>query len=214
MNSSDFAFDRWVRRALAFAERCRKLPGKTRIEAQADAPLSQEQVVQMARKLPLGIPDPVKGFLVQGSAHCGCHYVWDLAGAAAKQFLALFPESERIYGGAAICDASSFEHYQAVCRSGAPDYQPDSELWLRSVPFAFIDNGDYLALDVGAGSATPPVVYLSNDWCGKSQAVAPSFEHFLYEWEGLCYIGPEHWRVPESQDRLCRLPPAERGEAP
>jgi len=40
---------------------------------------------------------------------------------------------------------------------------------------------------------TPPVVYLSNNSCGKSQSIASSFEQFLFEWEGLCYIGPEHW---------------------
>jgi hypothetical protein len=40
--------DQWVRRAVAFAKGCRKLPGEKRIEAEADPPLTQEQISKLA----------------------------------------------------------------------------------------------------------------------------------------------------------------------
>lgn len=59
----------------------------------------------------------------------------------------------------------------------------------------------------------PPVVYLNHD--DESVTIARSFDEFLRAWEGLCYLGPEHWLLLEflgadgyldaNNDRAARL---------
>ena len=61
----------------------------------------------------------------------------------------------------------------------------------RALPFAALDNGDYLALDLQADRPDPPVVYLNHD--DESAVIAGTFVSFLRAWERLCYLGPEHW---------------------
>ena len=69
-------------------------------------------------------------------------------------------------------------------------------IWESSRPFLQLDNGDCLALDL-RNRTDPPVTYLNHD--DESIAIAPSFDEFLRAWEGLCYLGPEHWLLCESR---------------
>jgi hypothetical protein len=75
-------------------------------------------------------------------------------------------------------------------------YPEDAKLWLKSVPFMEIANGDYLGLYVGPGrrGKEPPVAYLDHDGCGFSRIISGSFDQFLRVWEDLYYVNPLHLR--------------------
>ncbi len=58
--------------------------------------------------------------------------------------------------------------------------------WIESVPFAAMDNGDYLAFD-----EFEQVIYL--DCNGESFVLDADFSEFWEKWERLFFVGPELW---------------------
>jgi hypothetical protein len=128
-----------------------------------------------------------------------CRYVLEPAGDALVRLHSVLPDEPRIYGGPRIASLSEL----AVLSAGVTEWasgtwiahdEAQRMIWESSRPFLQLDNGDYLAFDL-RHPTDPPVVYLNHD--EESVTIARTFDEFLRAWEGLCYLGPEHWLLRE-----------------
>jgi hypothetical protein len=183
----------WMRRAAAFTERLRGLPGEVRVEAVVAPPLSDEAVAALARSCRLPIPDPLRRFWTQASEHCRCTYWWDAPERFHPQMAVAFPDwsLSHIWGG------PEFEAAEDLVKltddlldwETRDDFPLDARYWVHSLPIVPVGNGDYAGLYVRDDPVNPPVVYLCHDGCGASGIIAPNFDAFLVLWERLGYIG-------------------------
>jgi len=109
----------WVQRALAFVERCRRLPGTVNVEAAVAAPLNGEALRNLQKQLRIPLPACVARFLTEASAACGCHYWWEPVpfGQATRgaSFGDVLKEHCFIYGGARLCVANDLGNHQDGC---------------------------------------------------------------------------------------------------
>jgi len=207
------SFDRaaWVASAGEFM---RGLPDRLdhvdpdELEFEAAPPLKNREFQKLAKALQQPLPEPLKRFLLEGSAEIRFRYCWEpKARSKPRKTLQSLISRKDIWGGAAICPASQIAEMQRICGEYANDPQfwlvdfPDEQaLWKRSVPFVMMDNHDFLALDLGPTKRrkNPPVVYLCHD--GDSSEIAPSFDVFMHEWQNVCYVGPEIWLLEPFRD--------------
>ncbi|MBW3635738.1 MAG: SMI1/KNR4 family protein [Armatimonadetes bacterium] len=116
----------------------------------------------------------------------------------AKRVEEIFEHDDDFYGEIRFFDPAELPEHLPSCKSWAEAFEEDPDpaqkaFWLNALPFHSILNGDYLGLDISTTHDDPPVVYLAHD--DKSQVIAPSFTSFLQSWAGLCYIGPERWKL-------------------
>jgi hypothetical protein len=110
----------------------------------------------------------------------------------------IFGDNGSVWGGVYFFDPLHLVNQLDICKGWAAMFEEYSDstqaaIWLHSLPFQRIANGDYLGLDISAEQDDPPVVYLAHD--GDSQIIAPSFTSFLQTWADLCYFGPESWMI-------------------
>jgi hypothetical protein len=132
-------------------------------------------------QLRLSLPAPLQAFLENGSSRCDIHFLWDPPKNLVPIAQSLFARGGHIFGGTCLCDAARLVQWQEWCREGAEetwiaDEPREREFWLNSAPFAFMSNGDFLALDVRGKPEDPPVVYLCHD--GMSFQLTVSFDEF------------------------------------
>jgi hypothetical protein len=93
-------------------------------------------------------------------------------------------------------DSTTLRGYHARKHSyTTSDARRDAALLATRVLYARRRGLDYLALDVGSDKTDPPVVYLNHD--DENVAIAANLVDFLRAWEGLYYLGPEHWLLLE-----------------
>lgn len=193
--ASDGAFDYhgWVQRALRFMDRVARMEGVEVRARDVEAP----DASATSRGGP--IPPVIAEFLRTGAGSLYCTYVYEPGDQALDDLMAVFPDQDTVYGGARLSSATEIADLVRSVREWARDVIVDDPaeraIWEHALPFTFTDNGDYLALDMRAASADPPVVYLDHE--GEAFPLAPSFTAFLAAWERLCYIGPEHWLLDE-----------------
>ena len=192
----------WVHRAQSFiANTGNHLEGEWETDSKVAPPMREQEIVNLEQALSYALPPGLRAFFKYGSRCCNCRYVWTPAGAFVEPMHSLFPnQGGYIYGGARFCDALDIREMLEECRVLAEGFQEAPEqaaFWLNALPFAWIRNGDMLALDMRQ-PLDPPVSYLAHD--DDSQVVAPSFDAFLQAWESLCYIGPEIWLLDEFLD--------------
>jgi hypothetical protein len=160
---------------------------------------SEQHVAALERELGARLPASFRTFLTSGGAGLDCRYVLEPTGDALDRLHELLPDERRIYGGARIAPLADLPGLSIGVAEWARDTWVADEdaqrlMWQSSRPFLQLDNGDYLALDL-RNSTDPPVVYLNHD--DESVTIARSFDEFLRDWEGLCYLGPEHWLLLE-----------------
>lgn len=192
----DFDYAGWVARAQGFTDGLRRL-ADAEVHACAVAPPAEEgELVAVERALGTSLPSAIRAFFIRGAAGVHCRYLLEPDGPALDRLRELLPYETRIYGGPRIGPASSIPDWSRSIDEWAEDTwvaeSPDQKgVWEHALPFAALDNGDYLALDLRSGDADPPVVYLNHD--DESAVVAGTFDGFLRAWERLCYVGPEHW---------------------
>ena len=216
MNADSFSYIAWVKAAEDFVSVHRKagVAGFT-VESDITPPLTAAKLVRMQKKLPKQLPSCVTDFVSSASAACRFRYTWDLDGIPSERIEATTLSENRIYGGAEFCVATSLAEWAGDCKEWATDTwiadNPEQqEIWLKSLPIAAIENGDYLAVRTDEG-ANPSVIYLSHD--GESRVIAPSFTGFLKTWERLCYLGPEIWMLENFIDSETGLLSADTAEA-
>ena len=143
-----------------------------------------------------------------GSADCQYAYQWSPHKKDLPKLENVFPHMPEVYGGARIIAASKLKKAHDVHEwvdgwdeSLSEDQTKAKEIWLSTVPFVEIGNGDYLGLHVSPDQSSSPVVYLCHDdeECPVT-TISPSFDTFLADWETLYYIGPEIWMLGDFLD--------------
>lgn len=189
-----FDYTGWVQRAEAFIKNVALFGNcdELRVEIAIEPPLNDSELQQLQANFKMPLPLELQRFWTTASRHCDCsYYVENDAGI--------------FYGDPSFLNAVELPKETVSCRNWAegwadscPEDPAQEALWLQSIPFISIGNGDYLGLFVPEAHDNPPVVYLSHD--DVSRIIAPSFTEFLNVWEQLCYIGPEIWILEEHLD--------------
>lgn len=200
---SELDYAGWVARALAFADRLAALDGVVIGHSVADPPLAREVLDRVEADLRRPLPASLRRFYERGAGGVECSYSYEPAAPAQRRLQAVLPDEEQIFGGARVCRAADLADAARSVAEWARDTwvadEPEErDLWDGALPFASLNNGDYLALDLRGGGTEPPVVYLAHDdESAGLPPLAPHFTSFLSAWERLCYIGPEHWLLDE-----------------
>ena len=197
-----FDYKLWTERAVSFTRNLAELTANfddVKSEVSVQPQLTKAELVVIASKIDKQIPQELANFWLTGSRHCNCTFICEDANPEiVPQIEAIFGSFQEIYGGAFLIDAANLPQHLLNCRDWAEEtwvaeYPQDKSFWLNSVPFAEMNNGDYLALDTTEAKDNPPMIYLSHD--DESFIIAESFTDFLTHWERLCYIGPESWML-------------------
>jgi len=188
---SPFDYAGWVERARRFVEELARVPGANIKSTTVEPPAAHTQVAAVEQQLGLTLPTSLREWFMSGSAGLDCHYVVEPGAGVLDVIL---PDETGIFGGARLGPLSELPEFsRSVAEWAAETWVaevPDQQaIWTSALPFARMDNGDYLALALG--SSDPPVVYLNHD--DDSSVIAPSLAEFLHAWEHLAYLGPEHW---------------------
>jgi hypothetical protein len=192
-----FDYDGWVSRAVDFT---RRLAGRAAIDVRAadrEPALSVAAVNELERALGRTLPGVLRGLFERGSGGLNCRYLYEPQpeGEEQERFAALFPHQTYVYGGARMLAAVLPDLQQSATEwvrdTWVAEDPAQRAVWATALPFAGLDNGDFLALDLGVPADDPPVVYLAHD--DEAIVLAPSLSDYLVVWEALCYIGPEMW---------------------
>lgn len=205
-----FDYAAWVARARAFTERLAHLDGAEVRSAAVAPPAAEADLATVERALGPSIPPTLRAFFTHGTAGLDCRYTLEPDGPALERLRELLPHESRVYGGARLGPASDLPELSRAAGEWAEDtwvadFPTQKVIWASALPFAALDNGDYLALDLRTRGSDPPVIYLNHD--DDSSVIAPSFPTFLSAWERLCYLGPEHWLLLEFADASGHLDP-------
>lgn len=197
----------WINRAVSFTGSLQLLSDsfdELKYDASVKRPLTENELNIIDSGIDQSVPNELALFWLNGSRHCSCSYYCGIAKPAMLlRTKSVFGHQGALYGGASFYDAAELPDYLYALREWAEEtwiaeYPEQKNLWLNSIPFAGMRNGDYLALDTADGRDDPPVIYLSHD--DDSKIIAGSFTGFLNVWEALCYIGPEIWMLGVFQD--------------
>jgi hypothetical protein len=187
----------WVKRAQSFLERLpERFAGEIETNVSFAPPLDEAGMRSIESALGFALPRALRVFFRDGSGACNCRYVWK-PNETARPVLQSLLGLDYLSGGPNLWEAEYLNENFACCQEYAEDWNDEGDegnekrLWLESLPFAYIENGDYLAVSLADGGDDPAVVYLAHD--DASQVIAPSFTQFLAHWERLCYVGPESW---------------------
>lgn len=192
----EFDHNAWIARTRAFAL---SLQGRDDTEARFIAlapPATEGDIADVERVLGATIPLSLRDFFTRGSAHVDWVYTLNPKGGAQDRLHIVLPDVNRIFGGARVGPAFELHDFVRSVRQWATDTWVADEpaqrgIWESALPFARLDNGDYLAVDGRRHETDAPILYLNHD--DESFVIAPHFVAFLEAWEQLCYIGPEHW---------------------
>lgn len=155
---------------------------------------SEDSIASVESSLGQPLPKALREFFLTGTAGLEMSYSWE-PDEARREAVEELIDGTTVSGGG-IIRLSDLPKHKEDARAWAEETwlaeEPDQqELWLKSLPFLHLDNGDYLALDLRQPADDPPVLYLSHD--DESQTIASSFTSFLQAWERVCYLGPESW---------------------
>ena len=175
----------WLQRVSSFFEQLEsRAPGSVQQTDHAD-PLERSAIVDLSSGFEHPIPEPLIQFYTTVASTTKFRY---------------FVNEPYVYGGPCFFPPHEFEYGFDYCRQWGEPIAEDApecgELWLNSLVFAVIDNGDALGFDMRVTPDNPPVVYLDHE--GEShRPLAENFWDFLHRWERLCYAGPEIWMLED-----------------
>jgi hypothetical protein len=191
-------FDRrqWIASAAGFV---RRLASRADIEVRAAefGPSLTAADADRVERSGTPLPAALRQFFTEGSGAIDFRYVFEprADGQDSDRLEQLFPDQTSIYGGVRIVAAELPDLQRSAAEWARDTWVAEDEaqkvIWDGALPFAALDNGDFLSLDVRTPAEDPAVIYLSHD--DESIVLAPSFGAFLAEWERLCYLGPEIW---------------------
>lgn len=173
---------------------------ETEATVSSEYPLEVDALQQLIAEVDIFMPEELQRFWLEAASSTDCRYV--LRGARGKVATCLdsiFGTGHDVYGEIFFSSPNDLPNHLEACRGWAAAFEEapnpsQKAFWLNAVPFHSLLNGDYLALDVSAELADPPVVYLAHD-DETSGILAPSFTSFLDVWAKLCYVGPEDWML-------------------
>lgn len=203
----------WVDRARRFVEGLPRVPGSNIRSTTVEPPATSAEVAAVEQQLGLTLTTSLRELFVSGSAALDCHYVVEPGPGVLDSIL---PGETHLFGGARLGPLPALPEFSRSVAAWAgetwvAEAADQHAIWTSALPFARMENGDYLALALGA--ADPPVVYLNHD--DDSSVIAPSLAAFLHAWERLAYLGPEHWllltfvdnrgQLDAESDRAARL---------
>ena len=196
----EFDYPGWVARALSFTSGLGRLSHAEIRSTQWERPAAEADIRAVERALGRTIPAAVRAFFERGASGVDCGYVLAPAGQELDRLRSLLPDETRIFGGARIGPVSELPDFSRAAREWAEEtwvaeFPADRLIWDSALPLTRLANGDYLAVDLRTNATDPPVLYLNHD--DESFLLAPNFAAFLGAWEGLGYIGPEHWLLRE-----------------
>jgi hypothetical protein len=210
-------YAQWLRRAVAFIEGLRTLPGKMRIEIKVAPPLSAPELAKVEESSPLPIPEPLRQFWLRASRRCECTYHWDPPDRFAKQIDVAFPirvpahivggsradaawlegslRRTHISGGVTFDSPEDVIAHAHTFRDMAEDFRldfpKDARYCGHSLPLVPFGNGDFLGLYLRDEVHDPPVAFICHDGYGGSGPFARSFADFLTQWEQVGYLWVE-----------------------
>ena len=207
---TEFDHAGWVGRAHSFVMGLARVSSATVHSAAVAAPVSAVDLATIEQRLGSALPTSLRDLFVTGAEGIDCRYVFEPNGGSLDELREILPDEIRIYGGARFGPASELPEFSVAVGEWAEDTwvadEPDQRaIWDAALPFARLDNGDYLALDLRTDESNSPVVYLNHD--DESAIIAPDLVAFLSAWERLCYLGPEHWLLLEFTDGRGHLDP-------
>jgi hypothetical protein len=203
-----FDYKAWIRSAEAFTNNVTRLGIHfTQVEAEVaiEPPLAEPDLAQLQESIEQYLPAELRRFWLTGSRHCNCRYVCRNAqGDMLRRVAQVSVGDQNLYGGASFVNALELPDHIFSCHDWAEDtwiadFPEQQQIWRNALPIIFIENGDYLGLDLSKPQDDPPVVYLSHD-DEESGVIAVSFTFFLQTWARLCYIGPELWMLAPFRD--------------
>jgi hypothetical protein len=188
-------YGQWVRRAVAFNERLRALPGNIEVDIQVEPPWDEARVESLSKTLRLPIPAPIRRFLTSASANCSCKYFWDPPGDYDKRAREIV--GTQLQGGPCLCGTSDFERVltsflDAGDANEELGWPQERLLWHNSFPLCEEGSGNSLGLFLRPHCPEEeyPVVYLSYEPGGYSRILDTNFDQFLTHWEEWCYVWP------------------------
>jgi hypothetical protein len=185
----------WIRDLQQFMADVGSLNGEVDRQLSVAEPLKPALIERLNESLRVKIPRPIARFLKEASGGCMIHFSWAPEGAQAEALQKAIGR-DWFFADAPFCDSEKLGQWQEWTLEGATEMwiaeEPEEKaLWMPAFPIAFMSDGDFLALDLRQASDDPPVVFLCHD--DKSFLVSPSFDDFLTQWRGLCYLGPDHY---------------------
>jgi hypothetical protein len=197
---AEFDYTGWVDRAQAFMSDLGSLSYTEVRSAHVTAPATEADMQALEAELGRTIPFSLRTFFTRGASGLDCRYTVQPEGQVLDKLRGVLPDVSSIYGGARLGPVSELANFSRAVREWADEtwvaeYPEDRLVWDSALPFIWLANGDYLALDLRAIETDPPVIYLSHD--DESFLLSPDFVAFLSAWERLCYIGPEDWLLRE-----------------
>jgi len=195
-----FDYTGWVDRAQAFMSGLGSLSYAEVRSAHVTAPATEADMKALEGELGRTIPFSLRTFFTRGASGLDCGYTMQPEGQALDKLRDVLPDVSSIFGRPRLGPVSELANFSRAVREWADEtwvaeFPEERLIWDSALPFIWLENGDYLALDLRATEIDPPVVYLSHD--DESSLLSPDFVAFLSAWERLCYIGPEHWLLRE-----------------
>jgi len=190
-----FDYRDWTARAASFARRLANRAGVEVRVAEFGPPQTPAELDRIERS-GLVLPAALRRFFTEGSGTIDFRYVFEPESDSsdADRLARLLPDQSSIYGGVCIAAAELPDLHRSATEWARDTWVAEDKdqqtIWESALPFAGLDNGDFLAIDVSTPE-DPPVIYLSHD--DESIVLSPSFNAFLAAWERLCYLGPEIW---------------------
>lgn len=186
----------WLQRAIEFMESLRRLPGTVKVEIEVAPPLPEDEIRRLVQSCRLPVPEPVRRFWSEASAHCHCTYWWDTPSDFHKQLAIALPEGSTehiVVGGPDFLSPHDFIEVADCCQDWANLFRNEfpraARYWDHSLPLISLGTGDYVGLYVRDGPDDPPVVYMCHDGGGGSRIIACTFDELLTIWEQFSYIG-------------------------
>lgn len=197
---SPFDYAAWVERARRFVNQLARVPRAAVRSTSVAPPAAIAEVATVEKELGVALPGSLRELFTLGSAGLDCHYVFE---PDAGVIDAILPDETRIFGGARLgplpeLPAFSGSAVEWAAETWVAEMPDQAAIWKAALPFAQMDNGDYLALDLRSADLDPPIVYLNHD--DDSLVLASDLATFLNAWERLVYVGPEHWLLLEFVD--------------
>lgn len=178
----------WLQRVIQFFDELRSLEPGAVVEADCSPPVSRQEILENTADYKWPIPEPLLSFYCSAASQCNFRYTID---------------DPDLYGGPSIVPYEMISGGIENCEQwGALIYKESKQagnVWLTSVPFIAVPNGDIIAFDIRETADDPPIVYLDHEGA-YHRPLASSFETFLYQWERLCYAGPEIWMLGDFID--------------
>ncbi len=171
--------DGWIQRAIQFFEKLKSHKPWSISNVDFTPPVTEREISENSTSYKWPIPDPLVQFYYTEASQC--HLEYSLCVPDVDSCFWIVPYTE-IKGGFEMCEQWG--------NSISEDSKDAGDMWLNAVPFIHITCGDIIAFDMRVPTKNPPIVYLDHEGLSHPP-IAASFAEFLFQWERICYVGPD-----------------------